>query len=39
MRKHNLETVKSTINLLTDDNKEQKELQKDGSKLLARVSD
>jgi hypothetical protein len=29
MRKHNLETVKATINLLSDENKEQKDLQKD----------
>ncbi len=38
MRKHNLETVKSTMNLLTDDNGAQKDLQQDWSKLLARVS-
>jgi hypothetical protein len=29
MRKHNLETVKATINLLSDENREQKDLQKD----------
>jgi hypothetical protein len=29
MRKHNFETVKSTINLLTDNNNEQKDLKQD----------
>jgi hypothetical protein len=29
MRKHNFEAVKSTINLLSDNNKEQKDLQSD----------
>lgn len=39
MRKHNLETVKATVNLLTDDNKMQKDLQKDGEKLANRLND
>ncbi len=38
MRKHNFETVKATMNLLTDKNNEQKDLKQDWSKLLARVS-
>lgn len=38
MRKHNLETVKATINLISDDNKEQKDLQKDWNKIINRLN-
>nr|MDD3720153.1 VCBS repeat-containing protein [Candidatus Gracilibacteria bacterium] len=37
LRKHNLETVKATMNLLTDNNNDTSELKKDGDSLLTRV--